>query len=52
MFKAFDFVKLIWRLEIVLKRVKSLSKFGLVVMGSERNSRISSACAAILNCLF
>lgn len=43
MFSALDFEKLIWRLEIFLKRVKSFSKFGIVVMGSERNSRISSA---------
>lgn len=52
MFKAIDFVKLIWRLEIVLKRAKSLSKLGMVVMGSERNRRISPAYPAILHCLF
>lgn len=49
--RAFDLSKLICRLESYLNRAKSLRRLGIVVMGSERNSRISSAYAASLYCL-
>lgn len=47
-FRALDFQKFICRLESVLKSEKSLSRLGMVIIGSVRKSRISSAYAAIL----
>lgn len=52
MFRAFDFAKCICKLDIELKRLKSLSRLGMVVMESERKRRISSAYDAILQFLF
>lgn len=46
--RAFDLSKLICRLDSCLNRAKSLRRFGIVVSGSERNNRISSAYAASL----
>lgn len=51
MFRALDFTKLIWRLDINLKNEKSFSRLGIVVMKSVRNSSMSSAYAASLYCL-
>lgn len=48
MFRALDFTKLIWRLESNLKRENSFKRLGIVVMGSVRNSTMSSAYAASL----
>lgn len=42
-FRAFDLEKFICRLESNLNREKSLSRLGMVVIGSVRNSKMSSA---------
>lgn len=42
-FRTLDLSKLICRLEIFFNKVNSLRRLGMVVMGSERNSRMSSA---------
>lgn len=48
MLRAWDFEELIFRLDICRNRSKSLSRFGIEVSGSLKNSRMSSAKAAIL----
>lgn len=50
-FRALDLEKFICRFERNLKFAKSLRRLGMVVIGSVRNSRISSTYAATLNCL-
>lgn len=40
--RAFDLSKFICRLEILLNSVKSLRRLGIVVIGSDRNNRMSS----------
>lgn len=46
--RALDFVKLICRLVRALKVLKSLNKFRIVISGSVRKSKMSSAKAACL----
>lgn len=48
MLRAWDLEKLIFKLDMRRNKSKSLSRLGILVTGSLRNSRMSSAKAANL----
>lgn len=48
MFRALDFVKFIFKLDNLRKKVKSCNRFGMVINGLERKRSMSSAYAASL----